>query len=135
VVSALLPSAGEVVVAWEAVLAQVKPAVRSRFATARVVAVDSALVLAVDNRFLQADCEARRSEVEAALATRFGRPVPVRITVGPGAEAPAAPPRRGDGRAEDEQIDLSQLVDAPPADAIDPHDRLKQAFPGTEEVP
>jgi hypothetical protein len=40
-----------------------------------------------------------------------------------------------DDRRDDEQIDLSQLVDAPPAAAIDPHERLKQAFPGTEEVP
>jgi hypothetical protein len=132
-VSALLPSAGEVAAAWEGVLAQVKPAVRSRFASARVVAVDSALVLAVENRFLQADCEARRGEVEAALTARFGRPVPIRITIGSAtAEAPAPPSGHG---PEEEQIDLAQLVDAPPGAAVDPHERLKQAFPGTEEVP
>ena len=45
-------------------LASVKPAVRSRFTTARVVAVDSAVVLAVENRFLQADCESRRGEID-----------------------------------------------------------------------
>ena len=130
----MLPSAGEVAAAWESVLSQVKPAVRSRFATARVIAVDTALVLAVENRFLQADCEARRGEVEAALAARFGRPVPVRITVGPDSAGPAAP-RTGTGRPDEEHIDLSQLVDAPPGDAIDPSERLKQAFPGAEEVP
>jgi DNA polymerase-3 subunit gamma/tau len=132
VTSALLPSAGEVAAAWESVLAAVKPAVRSRFSTARVVAVDSAVVIAVENRFLQADCEARRGEVEAALATRFGRPVPVRVTVG---SAPNEPARPRDAQAEEDQIDLGQLVDAPPAAAIDPSERLMQAFPGTEEVP
>ena len=132
VTSALLPSAGEVAAAWEGVLATVKPAVRSRFSTARVVAVDSAVVVAVENRFLQADCEARRGEIEAALAARFGRPVPVRVTVG---AAPTEPARPRDVQAEEDQIDLAQLVDAPPAAAIDPSERLMQAFPGTEEVP
>jgi len=130
VTAALLPSAGEVAAAWEAVLAEVKPAVRSRFGSAEVVAVDSAVVVAVDNVYLQADCEARRHEVEAALAHHFGRPVPVRVTVGGGppvTSRPAAPP------AEEEHVDLTQLVDAPPT-TLDPHERLRQAFPGAEEV-
>jgi hypothetical protein len=134
VASALLPSAGEVAAAWEGALAQVKRRTAAAFATARVVAVDSAVVVAVENRFLQADCEARRGEVEAALAAHFGRPVPVRITVGPDpadAPKPEAPSRR----REEEHIDITQLVDAPAGDAIDPHERLKQAFPGAEEVP
>ena len=133
VASALLPSAGEVAAAWEAVLAQVKPAVRSRFATAKVVAVDSAVVVAVENRFLQKDCEDRRGDVEAALAARFGRAVPVRVVIGAG--GPPATTPAVDPRGEEEQIDLTQLVDAPPSAAIDHHERLRQAFPGIEEVP
>jgi len=128
--AALLPSAGEVAAAWEAVLAGMKPAVRSRFATARVVAVDTAVVVAVDNPYLQADCETRRGDAETALAARFGRPVPLRITVGAGpARAPAASP----APTEEEHVDLSQLVDAPPSPS-DPTERLLQAFPGAEEV-
>ncbi|CAA9221198.1 MAG: DNA polymerase III subunits gamma and tau [uncultured Acidimicrobiales bacterium] len=130
VAAALLPSAGEVAAAWEAVLADVKPAVRSRFGSAQVVAVDTAVVVAVDNVYLQADCEARRRDVETALANRFGRPVPVRITVGTGT---TATPRRAAPPAEEEHVDLTQLVDAPPA-TLDPHERLRQAFPGAEEV-
>ncbi|MEJ7763998.1 MAG: hypothetical protein WKF86_00720 [Acidimicrobiales bacterium] len=131
VAAALLPSAGEVAAAWEAVLAEVKPAVRSRFGSAQVVAVDTAVVVAVDNAYLQADCDNRRGEVEAALANRFGRPVPVRVTVGAGPAARPAPTSRG---TEDEHVDLTQLVDGPPA-SLDPHERLRQAFPGAEEVP
>jgi len=123
----MLPSAGEVAAAWEAVLAEMKPAVRSRFATARMVAVDSAVVVAVDNPFLQADCEARRGDAEAALAARFGRPVPLRVTVG------ADPTRVPAASSDEEHVDLSQLVDAPPATS-DPTERLLQAFPGAEEV-
>jgi len=61
--------------------------------------------------------------------------VPVRVTVG--AEPAGTPPvAAGDrGSLEEEQIDLTQLVDAPPGDAIDPSERLKEAFPGAEEVP
>lgn len=134
-VAALLPSAGEVVAVWEAVLAEMKPAVRSRFASARVVAVDSAVVLAVDNPYLQADCETRRRDAEAALAARFGRPVPLRITVGPGT-GPASRSTTAVAFAsgpEEEHLDLTQLVDGPPATS-DPHERLRQAFPGSEEV-
>ncbi len=133
ITSAMLPSAGEVAAAWEAVLAQLKPAVRSRFGSARVTAVDSAVVLAVENRFLQADCEARRPDVEGALAARFGRPVPLRLIVDAGAGH--APARPGTSPAEEEQIDITQLVDAPPADTINVHDRLLQAFPGAEQEP
>ncbi len=132
VAAALLPSAGEVAAVWEAVLADMKPAVRSRFATARVVAVDSAVVVAVDNPYLQADCEARRGDAEAALAARFGRPVPLRVTVDTGpTRAPAA--SSATASTDDEHVDLSQLVDAPPATS-DPTERLLQAFPGAEEV-
>ncbi len=130
VTAALLPSAGEVVAAWEAVLAEVKPAVRSRFSSAHVVAVDTAVVVAVDNVYLQADCEARRRDVEAALAHRFGRAVPVRVVVGAG---PGAAPRPPAPTGDEEHVDLTQLVDGPPA-AFDPHERLRQAFPGAEEV-
>ena len=138
VAAALLPSAGEVAAAWEGVLAEMKPAVRSRFATARVVAVDSAVVVAVDNPYLQADCEARRGDAEAALAHHFGRLVPLRVTVGAGpTRTPAASPASSASSAiastEEEHVDLSQLVDAPPATS-DPTERLLQAFPGAEEV-
>jgi len=128
-----LPSVAEVGAAWDEVRSRLRPAARSRFANARVAAVDKAVVLAVENRFLQADCETRRAEVEAALAARFGRPVPVRLTVGPDTTQ-AASSRATPAQAEEEQIDLSQLVEVPPGDSIDPHERLKQAFPGAEEV-
>ncbi len=131
--AALLPSAGEVAAAWDSVLSEMKPGARSRFASAQVVAVDSAVVVAVDSAHLQAACEARRADAEAALAARFGRPVPLRVTIG----TIGAGPANASGPAastDEEHVDLTQLVDAPPTTS-DPHERLRQAFPGAEEVP
>ena len=129
--AALLPSAGEVASAWDAVLAEMKPSVRSRFASARVVAVDTAVVLTVDNAYLLADCETRRPDAEAALAARFGRPVPVRLTLS--GATPLSRTTAASSATEEEHVDLTQLVDAPPP-TTDPHERLRKAFPGAEEV-
>jgi hypothetical protein len=129
----MLPSAGEVRLAWDGVLGHVKHRTAAAFRSVEVVAVDSAVVLTVENRFLLQDCESRRDEVETALATHFGRPIPVRLIVKP--ETGDTPPARAaQVQPDEEHVDLTQLVDAPPGDAIDPHERLKQAFPGAEEV-
>ncbi|HVL03404.1 MAG TPA: hypothetical protein VM386_03090, partial [Acidimicrobiales bacterium] len=77
-------------------------------------------------------CEARRRDVEAALAAFYGRPVPLRVIVDPSTAvqvadggAPAAP--------ANEQVDLDELEDAPP-ERRSGFDRLTEAFPGSEVV-
>ena len=74
-------------------------------------------------------CEEVRADVEAALSERFGVRVLVKLIVEAPDDAPAA------DRADDveEMVDPTELKDAPPGLAS-PEDRLKQAFPGAEEV-
>jgi hypothetical protein len=70
-----------------------------------------------------------RGEVEAALAAHFGTPVPLRLVVENGTPPPDEPPA-----AEPEiDIDPGELVDAGPA-VTSVEDRLKEAFPGAQEV-
>ncbi len=88
-------------------------------------------------------CEECKSDVEAALAAQFGRPVPVRIVVGTEGVDPstshlsiAPPPTDGgaaDGPAEETTIDPSELTDAPDA-ATSGLDRIAAVFPGAEIV-
>jgi hypothetical protein len=72
--------------------------------------------------------EARRAELEQALAAELGRPVPVRVVVG----AAVATDVASVAGPEDEPIDLDELEDAPAAGSG--VDRLAEAFPGAELV-
>ena len=73
-------------------------------------------------------CEERRADVEAALAAHFGRPVPLRLVVDDQASPQPGPPEVGD-----EDVDLHGLQDAPAA-ITSAAERVKQAFPGAQEV-
>jgi hypothetical protein len=92
-------------------------------------------VIALPNEPHRQQCEGLRGDVESALAAHFGRAVPVRLVVdkdpadGPGAVGTRAPEPEDDLGS----IDLDALEDAPSAVAS-PEERLKQAFPGAEEV-
>jgi hypothetical protein len=70
-----------------------------------------------------------RADVEAALATEFGRPVPLRLIVD---ETPSTPPP--DTVDEDVTIDVEELRDATPAAVASPIDHVMQAFEGAEVV-
>jgi hypothetical protein len=77
-------------------------------------------------------CEEYRAEVEAALAAQFHRAVPLQLVVDDGRAAdgsvhPADVPH-------DDEIDLAELVDAPPGGAPSSLDRLTQAFPGAQLI-
>ncbi|MEX0848513.1 MAG: hypothetical protein WD023_12110, partial [Ilumatobacteraceae bacterium] len=90
----------------------------------------------------RAKCEQYRAQVEAAVATAAGGPVAVRIVTettplgdehdasGTGATVvplhPVPPP------PADDDVDIHDLVDAPPESVVTPIDRLAQAFPGSE---
>jgi hypothetical protein len=106
--------------------------------------VDGTAVFELPNQHYVPRCEECRSDVEAALAAHFGRPVPVRIVVGgemPDPSSPphltvAPPPSAGTGAAAHDEsagIDLSDLTDAPEA-ATSGLDRITAVFPGAEIV-
>jgi DNA polymerase-3 subunit gamma/tau len=109
-------------------------------------------------------CNEHRSVVEAALSAAWGAPVRVVISVGgsqrggrdstgpiprpeqsgqpatsqpsqsqPGADPGPTDPGPSDSESEAE-IDLDDLVDAPPESVLSPVDRLAQAFPGAELI-
>jgi DNA polymerase-3 subunit gamma/tau len=106
-------------------------------------------------------CEEHRQAVEAALSTAWGAEVRVVISVGgsqrggrdttgqilrqgvselsqdegrpPPESTPTTSPRSTPQENEAE-IDLDDLIDAPPEEMISPVDRLAQAFPGAELI-
>ncbi len=129
-----LPSRDELTLAWaDHLLGRLRPVARGRFERGRFVSVDDrGAIFALPTDAMRAMCEARRAEVEAALAGHFGRPVPLRLTVDESAAA-----QLPDGGAPDasvvEPIDLDDLHDAPP-DRRSPLDRLTEAFPGAEVI-
>jgi hypothetical protein len=120
-----LPSRDELTLAWgDAVLKALRPKPRGLYNSTRFLAVDTAAVLAFPSAVLRDMAEPLRPEVEAALATHFGRPVPLRLVVEEGA---------GQAASVEEEVDLSSLRDAPVDDRTGV-ERLTQAFPGAEVV-
>jgi DNA polymerase-3 subunit gamma/tau len=126
-----LPSRDAITKAWgDTVLGALPPRARSRLAGGRFLAVDDgAAVYALPNQIHAQRCEEVRPEAEAALAAHFGSPVPLRLVVdtapSPAAQVPSPPP--------EEDVELDDLRDAAPA-VTSPEERVKQAFPGAEEV-
>ncbi|HXQ63004.1 MAG TPA: DNA polymerase III subunit gamma/tau [Acidimicrobiales bacterium] len=134
-------------------LASLPNRARARFRVGRFVAVEEGTaVFALPNETHRSYCEDVRIEVEAALGKHFGTPVPLRLVVDDeavgesraagGAAGPAggsAPPPEADAGHDAGQPDLldpevlaaeTELAGA----ALSPEERLKQAFPGAEEV-
>jgi len=117
--------------------------IRAIYSAPRLVGVSNGtLTIAAPNDAHRAKCEEYRRQVEAAVAAVAGEPVALRIVTDsapvaddhdvPGAGGtvvplhPVAPP------PPDEEIDIHDLVDAPPASVVTPIERLAQAFPGSE---
>ncbi len=129
-----LPSREELTLAWaDHVLSRLRPVVKGLFGSGRFAAVDgAAATFAVPTDAMRAKCEARRSDVEAALAVHFGRPVPLRLVVDTSTAAQVA-----DGGAAgvslSDPVDLDDLRDVPD-DPRSHLDRLTEAFPGAEVV-
>jgi DNA polymerase-3 subunit gamma/tau len=109
---------------------------------------DGTLTLALPNDHHRQRCEEHRPAVEAALAAATGAPASLVLVADPAAArddtGPIVAPRRSQGGdapgaaapaaalPPDDDIDLDDLVDAPPADVATPVDRLAEAFPGSE---
>lgn len=106
---------------------------RAIYITGRFVAADGAVAtFALPTTQQVAKCEEYRAEVEAALAAQFHRKVPLRLVVDDG--APADPSVNRADVAGDEDIDLAELIDAPPGNVPTGLDRLTEAFPGAQLI-
>jgi DNA polymerase III subunit gamma/tau len=101
----------------------------------RFLAVENgAAVFALPNDHHRRRCEESKTMVEAVLAAHLGRRIPVRLVVDPGSFPPDSPPEQGSPPSvSDEDIDLSELQDAPAALTSCIH-HVTQAFPGAELV-
>jgi DNA polymerase-3 subunit gamma/tau len=158
------PSRDELVQVWgDGLLASLPNRARARFRVGRFLAVDGgAAVFALPNETHLSYCEAVRSEVESALSSRFGAPVPIRLVVdedvddegrtppktsGPRSARRDSAPAAGDAPAtgpearsgDDELVDFldPEVLEAetePAGAGLSPEERLKQAFPGAQEV-
>ena len=128
---AALPSRDELTIAWgDGVLRGFSPKAKVFLQSGRFVGVDpDAAVFALPNKQWRPAARMPRGEAEAALASRFGRPVPLKLVVD---SAEAAPTVEADG-TEDFDDDLHHLQDAN-VEVISPEQRLMDAFPGAEEV-
>jgi DNA polymerase-3 subunit gamma/tau len=132
-----LPDAEIVAAAMSSsVLGTLKGMSKAIFQGGRVVAVaDGSVVFALGNGPTRDRAEKMRPEVETALATHFGRPVPLRLieesqaAAFGGSQPSTEPTPPADNEAEHEHVDVTELTDASnvPGTAAD---KLAQAFPG-----
>ena len=136
-----VPTRDELTLAWgDTILPALRPAVKVYVATGRFLASDEGrAVLAVPDRGLLTRAEANRAEIEAALASHFGRRVDLKLVIDPDATGPnggapmSAQPDVDANQGDPEAFDPEELEDAPGA-LTSPEQRLLEAFPGAEEV-
>jgi hypothetical protein len=119
--------------AWtESVLPKLERIASAMYRTGRFVSMsDAGAQYALPGTVTRDRCELHRTDVEAALAAHFGRPILLKLVVDG--------PDRSAGNAEtrampEESIDPSELVNAPPANGPTGIDRLTAAFPGAELI-
>ena len=130
------PSRDALTLAWgDVVLAGLAQRPKVRFGAGHFVGVDSdSATFALPNTVHRDRCEECRDEVESALAKHFGRPVPMRLIVAEPGTPPEASPAAAPEREPDDEIDLTDLRDAPSAGVTSPVDHVIQAFEGAEVV-
>ncbi|HEX7443966.1 MAG TPA: hypothetical protein VF320_08775, partial [Acidimicrobiales bacterium] len=148
--AAPFPSRDQLVQAWgDHVIGRLRPKAKALYQAGRFIAADGERAqFGLPNEIHRNRCEDMRSEVEAALADQFGRPVPLVLVVDgmsappPAAESggptggPGAPPADA-AAAADDGGDLADF-DADNLEVVEIDNsaeaRLLQAFPGAEEV-
>jgi DNA polymerase-3 subunit gamma/tau len=144
---------------WDAARRSLRGMARAVYMPANFIGADGGTIrVELPNDAHRAKCEQQRSVVEEALAAVAGRPVTIELVV-PGSAPEPAPATAGDRArppadgptgesgeesgeasgespsvAADEDVDLDDLVDAPPESVKTPIDRLAEAFPGSELV-
>ncbi len=94
--STSFPSRDELVQAWgDQVIGRLRPKAKALFQAGRFVGADGERAeFGLPNQIHRNRCEEMRTEVEAALAYQFGRPIPLVLVVdaAPGSPAPSVPP-------------------------------------------
>jgi hypothetical protein len=138
-----LPSRDEITLAWgDAIISSLPQRAKVRFAGGHWVGVtDGAAVFGLPNQVHASRCEECKGDVEAALASHFGRPVPIRLVVDgdvpdPGDASPSGsrtPRPSAPEPTHDESIDLTELTDAHDVTSSGV-DRIAAVFPGAELV-
>ncbi|HUQ40728.1 MAG TPA: DNA polymerase III subunit gamma/tau [Acidimicrobiales bacterium] len=108
-------------------------AARARLRVGRFVSVDDGVAqFALPNEVHRKMSEPYRAEAEGALSAHFGVTVRLKLVV---EDAPASTADDVAAAAADEEtITADELVDAGDEGVATPEDRLKEAFPGAEEV-
>jgi DNA polymerase-3 subunit gamma/tau len=135
------PSRDELTLAWaDEILPKLSRQAKSVLAAGRWVDTERGVALALPNAPHRDRSEPHRAELTAALARRFGHPVPVVYVLEqelpatrPAVDRPARRLPTPDPEPE-EAIDPDELVDAGPEHGMGPIDRLTRAFPGAELV-
>jgi len=127
-----MPSRDDLTKAWgDTVLVGLPQRAKARFSGGRFVAVEGdAAVFALPNKIHRDRCDEVRPDVEAALTAHFGVPVRLKLVV---EDAGGAVPVAEAPEPVDEVVELDDLREAPAA-VTSPEERLKQAFPGAQEV-
>jgi DNA polymerase-3 subunit gamma/tau len=145
-----------VAAAWQQfILPNLKPMARALFSAGHFLGErDGAVVLGLPNETHRSRCETYRTDVEAAITAHFGTAAQLTLVVdnspshddglapvvplrsnSPGATASVAQGRTANNDvADDEDIDMNDLVDAPPESILTPLDQLAQAFPGSKLI-
>jgi len=108
---------------------------------------NGAFAIGVTNETHRVKCEEHRKDVEAVIAAVVGGKVSVQLVVHSGPDddrdlvdddqsnvVPMQRPAQSAAPPPDEEIDLDDLVDAPPESNVSPIDRIAQAFPGSKLV-
>jgi DNA polymerase III subunit gamma/tau len=127
-----MPSRDLLTIAWaDHVIPRLRGMARALFLPGRFVAADDhGATFALPTGQQIAKAEQYRSEVEAALAEHFHRPVPLRLVL----DTPEAVADAGAHPPLDDEVDLAEVVDAPPVNVPSGLDRLTEAFPGAQLV-
>ena len=129
-----MPSRDDLTKAWgDTVLKGLPQKAKARFSGGRFVAVDGEMAeFALPNPIHRDRCEEVRADVEAALTAHFGTPVRLQLVVDDGrAAAPVVDTAPAD-EAETEAFEPGEPAEGPAVTSVE--DRLKEAFPGAEEV-
>ncbi|TPW11479.1 MAG: dnaX [Acidimicrobiaceae bacterium] len=143
-------SLDQAVARWAAdIVPTLKPLVRAIYSVPKLLgARDGRLALGAPNDAHRARCEQHRGTVEAAVAALVGGAVELLIVTESGDTGDDHDTTDGHSSSTsnvvalhpagaahaDEDIDLDDLVDAPPESVVTPIQRLAQAFPGSELI-
>jgi DNA polymerase-3 subunit gamma/tau len=126
------PTRDDLTAAWaDEILPKLSQRARARFRVGRWVSADGTIAaFALPNEPHRKMSDEVRGDVEETVSAHFGVRVPIKLVVDQGEHEAATPPAP---QGPDEHVDLGELEDAPAVTS--PEDRLKEAFPGAEEVP